>query len=785
MKFAALFEKISRVSLYLLVVLIPLWFLPITQNSVEYQKQALLVLIIFVGITAWLAKMVYEGRFEFRANWLHLPVVVLLGAFGVSTLLSSWRYGSLWGWPLHIGDNFLTFFCFGLLYFFISQSARDARHLFSLLVGFIVSGTLAVTFALLQMKEVFLLPFDFAQTKNFNTLGSSSDVGIFAALLLPLAFMLASRAQKAWKVALLGATVLLFAAIALIDFSTVWFVIIAGSIVLAVFDLWPGSSPQGHSPRGRISLPMVFVLIALFFLIVKGFSIPGAPVLQAEASPSFRGEFGVLKDMISENPFSLLVGSGPGTFVFDYAKFRSPDLNQTIFWDTRFRSGSSEFLDWLVTKGIEGLLALLALIGVALAFAVKRILEEGGGEDDGARFMLVGLVASVTAGIVGLALHPANFSFWFLLWVVLGSLGFLTAHRTSTISLTAKPSFLALGSSIALLTVAVIGAGLLIMGGQKYYAEMGYLKGVGFFREGNVVAAIDTVAKSANLNSAMDLYWRDLAQLFLTRANQIAADQSLSQDVRAQQTGIAVNNAVASAKRAVEANPANVANWNVQGFVYRSFISVPGADAFAIQSYEKAIELEPASPFPWTELARVKILRAQVLASQEGSSATGSEREALFASALANLEKAISLKGDYAPAHYLMAVAQDQQGNQAAAIQKLEETKLVAPNDVGLAFQLGVAYYRLEEFGKARDEFERAKSLALGNSNVRYMLGLVYDRLGRKADAAVEFGVVLASNPQNQEVKDILNNLREGRSALYGISPNQPPIEEAPSEIEK
>jgi tetratricopeptide (TPR) repeat protein len=361
----------------------------------------------------------------------------------------------------------------------------------------------------------------------------------------------------------------------------------------------------------------------------------------------------------------------------------------------------------------------------------------------------------------------------------------LVARHTSTISLSAKPSLLALGSSLVLLAVMVMSAGLLIVGGQKYYAEMEYAKGIRFFQEGNVAGAIDTIVKSANLNSAVDLYWRDLSQLLLTRANQIASDQSLSQDARAQQTGIAVNNAVAAAKRAVQENPANVANWNVQGFVYRSFISVPGAERFAIQSYEKALELEPASPFPWTELGRVKILQAQVVANQEGVKIGGSERETLFASALADLEKAISLKGDYAPAHYLIAVAHDQQGNQAEAIKKLEETKLVAHGDVGLAFQLGVAYYRLEKLARARDEFERAKSLDLRNSNVRYMLGLVYDRLGRKADAEVEFGVVLSGNPQNQEVKDILENLREGRAALYGIIPNQPPIEETPSEIEK
>ena len=765
MKSAILFDTISKTSLYLLVILIPLWFLPVTQNILEYQKQALLVVLVFAGVASRLAKMVYEGKLVFRANWLHLPVAALLGVFGVSTLFSSWQYGSFWGWPLHVSDNFLAFLGFGLLYFLISQSVKDVRHLFFLLAGVVLSGALAVLFALLQMKGVV----------DFNTVGSANSVALFAAVLLPLALMLSSGKQKAWRGILLGVAILLFVFLALIDFSTAWVVVIAGLLVLLAFDSWPAA---GKSKIGRISLPMVFVLVALFFLIVGDFSIPGAPVLQAEISPDFWGEFAILKGMASENPLKALIGSGPGTFAFEYAKFRPQDLNQTMFWNTRFSSGASEFLDWLVTKGTAGLFGLLVIIGAAGALAVKKIMQKD--DDEGLRPMTIGLTASLTAGTVSFALYPANVALWFVFWVLAGSLGFLTSRRARPISLASKPSFLALGSSLALLTVVVVSAGLLIVGGQKYYAEMEYTKGARAMREGNVEEALEKIAKAASLNPSSDLHWRALAQLYLTRANQAAADQTLSADERTRQAGVAVNNAVAAAKRAVEASPANVANWNVRGFLYRNLISVQGADTFARESYEKSHALEPSSPFPLTELARVKILQAQTSADR---GMPAEESEAFLTDALENLNKAVELKPDYAPAHYLIAVVQDQQGNQAQAIQKLEETTRVAPNDVGLAFQLGVIYYRLEELARARDEFERAKMLNPGYSNARYMLGLVYDRLGRKQDAQAEFEVVSEINPQNQEVQDILENLRQGRAALTGIVPDQPPIEEVPAEI--
>ena len=789
MRSTFIFDKISKVSLYLLVVLIPLWFLPLTQNAVEYQKQALLSLLVFVGIVSWLAKMVYEGEFRFRTSRLHILVGGLMGVFGVSTLFSLWQYGSFWGWPLHTSDNFLVFLAFGLLYFFISQSVKDSKHLFFLLCGLLLSSTLAVFFALLQMKGIFVLPFEFAQVKSFNTIGADRSVGLLAAILLPLAVAFGGMAKGAWKGVFSGVAILLFIALALFDFSVAWIAMIAGLIVLLAFDLW---SVRSQAKPGRISLAMIFVLVALFFLIMGDFSIPGAPVKQAEVSPNVRGELAIVKGMVSENPLVLLTGSGPGTFVFDYAKFRSVSLNQTIFWNVRFGSGKSELLDWLVTKGVAGLILLIGLFGAAGFLVMRKIMQKEGPleakQDDEEDFrvegMGKGLFVALVASLVSLALYPANLVLWFVIWVLLGSIGFLVS-RPRVVSLSLKPSFVALGSSFLLLTIVVGGVGLLLVGGQKYYAEIVYLKGAKASQQGNIEEAIANISEAASVNPSIDLYWRDLAQLHVTRANQIATDQSLSLDVRQQQTGVAVREAVNAAKKATEISGANVANWNVQGFVYRRLVGMTGAESFAIASYEKARELEPVSPFPWTELGRVKILQAQQLARRGLLDQREEElkRQELLADALLDLEQAAKLKPDYAPAHYLMAVVQDQQGNQAEAIAKLEEVKQVAPGDIGLAFQLGVMYYQQDELEKARNEFERAKSLNLGYSNARYMLGLVYDRLDRKADAIVEFTAVSSLNLENQEVKDILANLAAGRPALEGIVPGEPPIEETPPEI--
>jgi hypothetical protein len=65
------------------------------------------------------------------------------------------------------------------------------------------------------------------------------------------------------------------------------------------------------------------------------------------------------------------------------------------------------------------------------------------------------------------------------------------------------------------------------------------------------------------------------------------------------------------------------------------------------------------------------------------------------------------------------------------------------------------------------------------------VLGLVYDQKGEKEKAKQEFEIVTQLNPENQEIKKILENLEKGLPALEGITLSQPLIQEVPPEIQK
>ncbi|MDP2947277.1 MAG: tetratricopeptide repeat protein, partial [Nanoarchaeota archaeon] len=109
------------------------------------------------------------------------------------------------------------------------------------------------------------------------------------------------------------------------------------------------------------------------------------------------------------------------------------------------------------------------------------------------------------------------------------------------------------------------------------------------------------------------------------------------------------------------------------------------------------------------------------------------------------------------------------------------------PKDSGAAFQLGVLYYKDEQYDKAKAAFIKAIGIDENFSNARYFLGLLYDREGKKDDAIDQFDRIAKLNPDNEEIKQILENLKTGKPALGSSKlgppqqPSQIPIEEQPT----
>ncbi len=757
-----MFKRISKILIYLLIFLFPIFFIPVSLTSLFYQKEIIFLIFVFFSLLFWFLDVIFfKKKVSLRENpILYLALFLLIFFSALSTLFSLWKNASFWGFPLEIGESFLFLIFLVLFFFLVLNIFENFSEIFIAFLIFFFSSLILSLLSLFQSYNLFVLPF-------ISLAGSFSSLSIFIAISLPIFLSFYFQSRGFLKFLFIFP---LFLSIFLLIFcgvKTGWFLIFIETIFLLIFAL---EKKRGEIDFERGVLLSIFLIISIFFYFFP-IRFKFFPPLPLEVSLDFLAEIPILKGVFSEGLKNILFGTGPGTFVFAFSKFKPLVLNQTLFWGIRFSSGASTFLDFLATKGVLTTISLLFLFFLSLYLIFKKILKER----EKIKIFEIGIFASNFGLIISAFLFAFNLFLWFYFYFFLAaSLSLIL--KTKEIDFTQIPLSRPFFFTIFFI---VISFSLILTGWQfeKFLADFYYRK-AGQKVE-NIDLSISLFKKAIKLNPDVDLYWRDLSQTLLLKANQIFQEKNLPIEEKRKLIDQTISEGISALNRAIAISPNNVANWNVRGFFFRNLIGIEKAGEIAIQSYKTAASLEPSSPYSFSEMGRVYILMAQDF-EKKGME---NKRKEYLSLAIESLQKAIQLKSDYAPANYLLAVAYDQMGKREEAISKLEETIKIAPQDLGVAFQLSLLYYRSAELEKAETLLKTILQNSPHYSNAKYLLGLVYDQKGEKEKALKEFEEVLSLNPDNEEVKKIVENLKKGLPALEGILTPKTLSEEKPSEI--
>jgi len=760
-------ENILRYSIYILIFLLPILFLPWTSDALDFNKQTFLVLFVFVALFAWLAKILISGKISIKLNKTNIAVLVLFLAFLVSTIFSTDKYGSFWGWPRVTSESFLTVLCFIIFYFLVSN-VFSKKEIIASIILFALSGLLVVSIGVSQLLGLFL-PFNFAKSPSFNTIGMVGELGLFIAILLPLLIVLEIYSKK-WLRIIFGAGILLsIISFVLINYAIVWWIVLVGC---ALFILVAVAKKEFFDLRW-LGIPMFFLVLALSFIILQ-VQIP-SPQRPIEVYLNQATSLGISFSALKEYP---VFGSGPGTFSYVFSKYKGSDLNQGILWNLKFNSAGAKAITILATTGILGFASFLALIAATLFYGAKFMIGAGREREAGQRgevfisAVLVAFAAQTTALFFYGSNLALDFLFFFLIACFLG----LFAEEKKEFSL--RPSsFATLFVTFIATLFFIFGVGLLFLNGQRYVAEIYYTKGILNFAFGQKDEGLQKLESAVRLNPKSDVYLTQLSQAYLFRLGDVIADASFSDEDKSAISQLLMNNSVNAAKIATDVSPKNANNWAVRGLVYRNLIgAIVGVEDWALHSYEQAIQLEPSNPYYATQKGIVYMTKAAIVNKDDNA-----KRNEDLDNAKKEFDRAVELKSDYAPARFQIAMFYQAKGQIDEGIKALEELKAYSPDDVGLLFQLGLIYYQEKDFNKAKLNLESAVSVSPNYSNALYFLGLTYYKLGQSDKAIEKFEKVLEFNPGNEEVRVILANLKEGKDPLSGIIqeiPPQAPIDE-------
>lgn len=762
-------ETISKYSIYILVFLLPILFLPWTSDMLDFNKQALLVLLVSIAMFSWITKVLISGKFSANLNKTHIAVLVLFLVSLASTFFSLDKYGSFWGWPRATSESLLSLIGLTIFYFLISN-AFSKKEVITSVILLAISGLSAGLLGVFQLFGIFL-PFNFAKTTSFNTIGLAGNLGLFLAVMLPLLIVLEIFTRKWLKIVFGGAIIATLIALVLINYLTIWWVVLIGMFLVLLFSILK----KDIFDLRWIGLPMFFLVLSLFFIILKPqISVPARPI---EVFLNQQSSFNIALQTIKDRP---ILGSGPGTFVFDFLKYKNINFNQGALWNIRFDGAGSKFLTVLATTGILGIIAFLALLATVVFYGIKFTMNKQDKKEDSVfEIITIGLFIGFIAQTVAYFFSNSNLSLDFLFFFLIATFICLSSEDKKNYTLSSS-SFLTLGVTFIFTLFLIFGLGLLILDGQRYLAEVNYFNGKAVLASGNLEQGIGKIENAVKANPNSDIYLSELSQIYLLKVGALINKKDLSDEDK-KNIQVLINNSINAAKIATDASPNNANNWSVRGFVYQNLIGiVPGAEDWAITSYDSAIKLEPINPYYPTQKGIVYMKKASLLEEDKAG-----EKNQFLEQAKEQFEKAVQLKSDYSSARFQIAMVYQAQGKTTEELQTLEDAKKSSPNDVGLAFQIGIVYYQQKDYQKAKIELERAVELDLNYANAIYFLGLTYDKLGQKPQAIAQISKISDLNPDNGYLKKVLDNLKTGKSALDGIeqqAPPEVPVEEAKSE---
>lgn len=679
-------DAIAKYSIYALIFLLPLFFLPWTADVFDFNKQSLLLVLVFVSVLSLMVKILVSGQLEINKSAMHIAAVILFLAYLFATVFSSYKYSSFWGGQQQLSESLLTIIC--LLFFYFLVSAVFSKK--DILVSAIILSFSAITaelVGLLQLLGHFILPFDFTKIASFNTLGPTGSLGFFAAMLFPLAFALLIVVKKWWRIFFLLQILVTTFLLVLTDYSIIWWV----AIIVSALILMMGTLKRDLFDGRWMAFPMFFLTISLFFALLNPqISWLGQRTNEFFLSQQAGMDIGV--KAVKERP---LFGSGPGTFAYDFSKFKSPDFNKTSLWNVNFNESSSKVLNSLATTGLLGFLALLLFMFFPIFSGVKFFVS--GGESDGGQpsekfsgqvysILLMGLCVAIIAQSIAYFIYNSNITLDFVYFFAIAALAGLVSENRKKYQL--KPSsFSTLVVTLIFTIIFIFGVGVLVLDGQRYLAEVYYYKGLVYYQKGQQASGLKKLESSAGLNPSYDLYFRQLSQAYLLdlQSEMQNVKSAGSSTISSQETAklqSLMTNAVNSAKIATDLYPQSSADWSSRGYIYQSLLGISGgAPAWAINSYDSALKLDPNNPYLYLQEGNVYLSEAINLSSTQSSG----QKDQLLAKAQKQLEKAMELNPNYSDALYSLGIAYDASGQESKAITAFTRLQQLNPANADIS----------------------------------------------------------------------------------------------------
>jgi len=525
--------KISQFFLGLAIFLMPLFFLPFTNNFFDFPKVNLFLAATVMSGFFWFLSFVSSGKFALKNNRYFYPLSLIFLAHLLSFAINFKQIDKFQAFWQSLPFSFFPFFLILLTNLF--EKPKKLVKTFWLIDGAILSALsiwlfLTPNSAYPLNLSLFGFPLVIPNSA-VSTTGTIITLVIFILSLLPLA------AEN--------------------------FISFFNEDLKPKKNFWL-----------KVLLEALLVLTVLTGLGIMVFQIYSQNIfsnLPAQIGWSIAVE--TLK-----NPIKALFGVGPNQFFSAFTQFKPISINLTPYWTVGFNYSSNEFFQILTTLGLVGLATYLFLISRFIKAATKKVVS-----------------VSIWVILVSLILTPGNFFIYFILvvYLALDSAEETTKNKENVFPLNQKLG-LSLAAFALILTAACfyfLGRNLL----AEFYYQRSLIsaqQGQAAKTYNLLNQAINLNPYKSNFHQSSSQTNFVLANTLVANSSPTGlSDQDKSAIAQL------IQQALREAKNDVSLAPQNAQSWENLASLYRQLLNfAQGADQWAAASYNQVLKLDPNNP---------------------------------------------------------------------------------------------------------------------------------------------------------------------------------------------
>ncbi len=632
------FGKSVRFLFFTLFFLTPLIFTQSNSELFELPKMYFVYLLTTLTTTFHLINVFQKQAPLRKKTFLDIPILLFFISQVISTYYSIDTHTSFFGYYSRLNGGLLSLICYLILFFILSVyidfDFKNKIINFSLFSAFLVSiYAIAQHFGIdknLWVQDV--------QSRVFSTFGQPNWLAAYLCILIPFSIFKFFNSKT-----------LLHRSYFLILTSSFYISILftkskSGIIACIISLILHFIIYFFQNLKNKSSLKKIFIFTLIFILLtftinnpIKDYLFPQKLNTQTtlnttESSKMLITSSSDIRKIVWKGAIDLwkkfpVFGTGVETFAYSYYWTRPIEHNLTSEWDFLYNKAHNEYINYLATTGIIGLITYCIIIITILIRCLKKLKSE-----PLSPIIFVSFITILTTNAAGFSVATTSL-FFFLLPTL------LNPNQEFLPSKPAKTKFNLLIIPLLLISFFFIKKTI-----SFYLADIAYNQSEKYDSQNDYQTALSFAQASHQLNPNEPLYTDKLATIYSKIALSTGKQEYIDQ-------------AINYSDLTIKISPANINFWKqrAQNYLYLSGIDTKYFST-SIAALTNAASLAPTDPKIYYSLGQFL------------------ETASLTDQAIPYYQKAIELKSNYDYAYFALGKIYLSQKKYDLAQQNLQKT---------------------------------------------------------------------------------------------------------------